>query len=72
MAKLANLKRNLGEGIWNEEEVSWTVQKTRYEIRILISRMKFILGEENVKPCLKNKKWIGQYQEENMKELIQE
>jgi hypothetical protein len=46
--KLSNRRRNLGERVRNDEEVSWIIFLYRYEFKFR-GRI-FFLGGENVKP----------------------
>jgi hypothetical protein len=48
MAKLTNRGRDMGERIRNETKITLLVYKLRYITQI--SRMKFLLGGENVNP----------------------
>jgi hypothetical protein len=48
MAKLTNRGRDMGERIRNETKIPRLVYKLRYITQI--SRMKFLLGGENVNP----------------------
>jgi hypothetical protein len=46
--KLSNKRRNMGERVKNEEEISWIILLHRYEFKF--QGKKFFLGGEKVNP----------------------